>query len=124
MMVRHAFWEAGLRYRLHDKRLPGNPDLVFPGRRTVVFVHGCFWHCHEGCSNFRIPKTRTEWWAAKLERNKARDADVLAQLDGMGWDVVVIWECETADPKRLAVLTEEFKLNRNASSRPTRNATR
>lgn len=109
MTVRRALWAAGLRYRLHDKRLPGNPDLVFPGRRTVVFVHGCFWHCHEGCSNFRIPKTRTEWWAAKLARNKARDADVRAQLKAMGWDVVVIWECEAYDAKRLALLAEKLK---------------
>lgn len=109
MKVRRAFWAAGLRYRLHDKRLPGHPDLVFPGRRAVVFVHGCFWHCHEGCSNFRIPKTRTEWWAAKLSRNKARDADVSVQLKAMGWDVVVIWECEVNDAMKLALLIEEFK---------------
>lgn len=109
MKVRRALWAAGLRYRLHDKRLPGNPDLVFPGRRTVVFVHGCFWHCHEGCGNFRIPKTRTDWWTAKLARNKARDADVRAQLKAMGWDVVVIWECEAYDAKRLALLVEKLK---------------
>lgn len=109
MKVRRAFWVAGLRYRLHDKRLPGHPDLVFPGRRTVVFVHGCFWHCHEGCSNFRIPKTRTEWWAAKLFRNKARDAEVSVQLKAMGWDVVVIWECEVNDARQLALLIEKFK---------------
>ena len=109
MTVRRAFWAAGLRYRLHDKRLPGHPDLVFFGRRAVVFVHGCFWHCHEGCSNFRIPKTRTEWWAAKLSRNKARDADVSVQLKAMGWDVVVIWECEVNDARQLAQLIEKFK---------------
>lgn len=109
MTVRRAFWAAGLRYHLHDKRLPGNPDLVFPGRRTVVFIHGCFWHCHEECGNFRIPKTRTEWWTAKLGRNKTRDVDVRAQLETMGWNVVVIWECETADPKQLAILTEKLK---------------
>lgn len=116
MKVRRAFWAAGLRYRLHDKRLPGNPDLVFPGRRTVVFVHGCFWHCHEGCSNFRIPKTRTEWWAAKLARNKARDADVHAQLKAMGWDVVVIWECEADNARQLAELTEKLKGDKSGKS--------
>lgn len=107
--VRRAFWAAGLRYRLHDKRLPGNPDLVFHGRRVVVFVHGCFWHWHEGCANFRIPKTRSEWWAAKLARNKARDAEVFAELSAAGWHVIVIWECEIADRERLAEVIEFLK---------------
>jgi DNA mismatch endonuclease (patch repair protein) len=109
LAVRRALWADGLRYRLHDKRLPGNPDLVFPGRRTVVFIHGCFWHSHEGCSNFRIPKTRTEWWTAKLVRNKTRDAEVRAELEAAGWRVMVIWECEVAEGDRLAALTEELK---------------
>lgn len=94
MAVRRALWADGLRYRLHDKRLPGHPDLVFSGRCTVVFVHGCFWHCHEGCKNFRLPKTRTTWWAAKLARNVARDAEVREKLEAAGWHVLVIWECE------------------------------
>lgn len=109
MIVRRALWAAGLRYRLHDKRLSGYPDLVFPGRRTVVFVHGCFWHCHGGCINFRIPKTRTEWWAAKLARNMARDAEVRAKLEAGGWRVMVIWECEVADKDRLAAMVSELK---------------
>lgn len=109
MTVRRVLWAAGLRYRLHDKRLPGNPDLVFPGRRTVIFVHGCFWHCHEGCSNFRIPKTRTDWWAVKLARNKARDTEVRAKLEAAGWRVMVIWECEVADEDRLAAMASELK---------------
>ncbi|WP_081077758.1 very short patch repair endonuclease [Burkholderia stagnalis] len=110
MMVRRAFWAAGLRYRLHDKRLPGNPDLVFPGRNTVVFVHGCFWHCHEGCSNFRIPKTRTDWWAAKLARNKMRDIAVQAELETIGWRVIVIWECAVGDRAYLDELARKLKL--------------
>ncbi len=93
--VRRAMWAAGLRYRLHDKRLPGRPDLVFSGRRIVIFVHGCFWHCHDGCGNFTIPKTRTEWWIAKFDRNRARDAAARAELEGRGWKVITIWECET-----------------------------
>lgn len=109
MMVRRALWATGLRYRLHDKRLPGHPDLVFPGRRTVVFVHGCFWHCHEGCSNFRIPKTRTDWWTVKLARNKARDIEVRAKLEAAGWRVIVIWECELANQDRLVVVASELK---------------
>lgn len=109
LIVRRAFWAAGLRYRLHDKRLPGNPDLVFAGRRTVVFVHGCFWHCHEGCRNFRIPKTRSEWWAAKLARNRTRDEVVQVELSAAGWCVLVIWECEVADQDRLADLVDRLK---------------
>ena len=109
MAVRRVFWKAGLRYRLHDRRLPGSPDLVFPGRRTVVFIHGCFWHCHEGCGNFRIPKTRTEWWTAKLMRNKTRDAEAQAQLEAAGWRVIVLWECEIADPVRLSAIIEELR---------------
>ena len=92
--VRRRLWAAGFRYRLHVKLLPGSPDLVFPGRNTVIFVHGCFWHCHEGCKNFRLPKTRADWWAEKLARNKARDEDVQRQLEAAGWKVIVIWECE------------------------------
>lgn len=110
MVVRRAFWAAGLRYRLHDKRLPGSPDLVFPGRRTVVFIHGCFWHCHEGCGNFRTPKTRAEWWGAKLARNKARDAEVRAKLQAAGWRVIVIWECEVVDRRLLDELANKLKL--------------
>jgi DNA mismatch endonuclease (patch repair protein) len=109
MKVRRAFWAAGLRYRLHDKRLPGNPDLVFRGRRTVVFVHGCFWHCHAGCSNFRIPKTRTDWWAVKLARNKARDVAIRTALEAAGWRVIVIWECEVADRRLLDELASKLK---------------
>ncbi|TAN50201.1 MAG: DNA mismatch endonuclease Vsr [Methylococcaceae bacterium] len=112
LAVRRALWAAGLRYRLHDKRLPGNPDLVFPGQHTVIFVHGCFWHCHEGCSNFRIPKTRVEWWTSKLARNKARDAEVRAELEAAGWHVIVIWECEVADEDRLVIMAKELKLTK------------
>lgn len=109
LAVRRAFWAAGFRYRLHDKRLPGHPDLVFPAWRAVLFVHGCFWHCHEGCANFRIPKTRTDWWRVKLARNKARDAEVRAALEVAGWRVFVIWECEVADGVRMDALENEIK---------------
>lgn len=109
MAVRRALWAAGLRYRLHDKRLPGHPDLVFPARRAVVFVHGCFWHCHEGCANFRIPKTRADWWGAKLARNKTRDTEVRAALEMAGWRVIVIWECEVANGVRLDAVVNEIR---------------
>jgi DNA mismatch endonuclease, patch repair protein len=110
LAVRRAIWAAGLRYRLHDKRLPGKPDLVFPGRRVAVFVHGCFWHCHDGCKYFRIPKTRTEWWVAKLARNKSRDAEVRGALEAKGWRVLVIWECEVADQGLLNDFVSRVKL--------------
>lgn len=108
MVVRRALWAAGLRYRLHEKKLPGHPDLVFPSRRTVVFVHGCFWHCHEGCKHFRIPKTRTDWWVAKLERNVARDKEACTKLRAAGWRVIVIWECEVE--KKIDGLVDELRL--------------
>lgn len=104
MRVRRALWRIGLRYRLHDKRLPGKPDLVFRSRKIALFVHGCFWHGHEGCARHRIPKTRTDWWRAKIERTKTRDAEVRAGLEAAGWRVLVIWECETERGERLADL--------------------
>jgi DNA mismatch endonuclease (patch repair protein) len=107
--VRSVLWATGLRYRLHDRRLPGCPDLVFQSLRTVVQIHGCFWHAHEGCANFRLPRTRSEWWATKLERNKARDVDVRAKLESAGWRVLVIWECETTNAGRLEALLEELR---------------
>ena len=94
MIVRRALWAAGLRYRLHDKRLPGRPDLVFPSRRIVLMVHGCFWHGHQGCARHRIPKSRVEWWTAKIARNIERDDEVRAALTAAGWTVLVLWECE------------------------------
>lgn len=94
MVVRRALWASGVRYRLHDKKLPGHPDIVFASRRLVLLVHGCFWHGHEGCPRHRIPKSRVEWWTAKIERNKARDAEVRVSLAAAGWTVLVLWECE------------------------------
>lgn len=107
--VRAAFWAEGLRYRLNDKRLPGKPDLAFPSRRIVVFVHGCFWHRHPGCPNTRTPKSRIEFWEAKFAENTARDARVEAESRELGLRVIVIWECETRDPVRLAEIAEEIK---------------
>jgi DNA mismatch endonuclease (patch repair protein) len=116
LRVRRAFWAAGLRYRLHDKRLPGRPDMVLRRQRTAIFVHGCFWHWHEGCANFRVPKTRSEWWTRKLAQNKARDVEVLAELDAQGWRSIVIWECEATDERKLVALATS--LRRLGKSRP------
>ena len=95
LKVRRALFARGFRYRVNVKKLPGSPDLVFPGRRAVVLVHGCFWHSHQGCHYFRLPKTRTEFWSAKLAANAARDARDVERLRALGWRVAVVWECAT-----------------------------
>ncbi len=92
MLLRRELHKRGLRFRLHRRDLPGCPDLAFPGLRAVVFVNGCFWHGHD-CPKFILPKTRTEFWAAKIARNRARDASVLEELSARGWRTRVVWEC-------------------------------
>jgi DNA mismatch endonuclease (patch repair protein) len=94
MLVRHALHKLGYRYRLHAKNLPGRPDMVFPGKRKVVFVHGCFWHGHD-CPKGKLPKSRPEYWIPKIEANKARDERVIDELKKAGWDAIVIWQCQT-----------------------------
>lgn len=93
MIVRRALHKAGFRFRLHRKDLPGKPDIVLPKYRTVIFVHGCFWHGH-GCRNFKWPKTRVEWWREKIGKNVARDAEKSEALRKMDWKVETLWECE------------------------------
>ena len=95
LVVRKIAHALGLRFRLHRKDLPGSPDLVFPKRRAVVFVHGCFWHQHSGCSRATMPQSRTDFWGSKLTRNVERDRNAIAALKAAGWTVAVIWECET-----------------------------
>lgn len=102
LFVRRLVHSLGYRYRLHRRDLPGKPDLVFPGRNSVIFVHGCFWHRHEGCKKARLPKSRLTYWLPKLEGNKARDAQNKNALVKDGWRVFVIWECELSDAKKLA----------------------
>ncbi len=99
LRVRRFIHAAGLRYRLHAKNLPGRPDLVFPRYRTVVFVHGCFWHQHSNpdCKLARIPKSRLEFWGPKLRGNAARDERNTAALKAIGWRVIVVWECDSTD---------------------------
>ena len=103
MEVRRLVFGLGYRYRLHCRDLPGSPDLVFRSRRAVVFVHGCFWHRHADCALARMPKSRIEFWSAKLEGNRERDARKVAELENAGWRVFVVWECELKDKERLAV---------------------
>lgn len=97
LAVRRLLHGLGYRYRLHKKNLPGKPDLVFPSRRKVVFVHGCFWHSHENCVEVRPPSSNKDYWRAKLRRNRERDRRNLALLEEIGWDSMVVWECELAD---------------------------
>lgn len=99
--VRRLLHKLGYRFRLQWKAAPGRPDIAFPGRRLIIFVHGCFWHQHEGCRHARLPSTRSEFWADKFARNKARDARDLACAQAEGWQTLVIWECETADEDAL-----------------------
>lgn len=93
MQVRKFLFAHGLRYRLYDKTLAGKPDLVFPKYNTVLFIHGCFWHGHENCKYYVVPKTRTEWWQAKISGNKKKDADSITLLQQQGWKVITLWEC-------------------------------
>lgn len=101
LLVRSLLHHMGLRFRLHRKSLPGSPDIVLPKYRTVVFVHGCFWHRHPGCRYASIPRTRQEFWLPKFDANVQRDAKKEAQLQELGWRVLVVWECETRKPAEL-----------------------
>lgn len=101
LVVRRIAHAAGLRFRLHRRDLPGSPDLVFPKRGFVVFVHGCFWHRHAGCFRTTMPKTRTAFWAAKFDRNVARDRRDARRLRRAGWRVLVIWECQCRKPETI-----------------------
>lgn len=109
LAVRRLLHAAGYRYRLHRKDLPGKPDLVFPGRRKAVFVHGCFWHGHDCRRGARQPKTNAEYWRAKIARNIDRDARTRAALGAAGWRSLVVWECELKDEALLQRLENFLK---------------
>ena len=94
LTLRHALWQSGFRYRLNVKQLPGSPDIVLSKYRSVIFVHGCFWHGHKGCKNYTVPKTNTDFWVAKVARNKERDQEVWRKLEAKGWYVIIVWECQ------------------------------
>jgi DNA mismatch endonuclease (patch repair protein) len=109
--VRRAAHSLGLRFRLHRRDLPGKPDLVFPRHRLALFVHGCFWHCHPGCPRASEPATRKDFWKAKLEANRRRDAEAVIVLEGLGWRTLIVWECEAKRPSLLRqILIDAFDL--------------
>ena len=104
MIVRRLAHRLGYRFRLHRKDLPGKPDLIFPSRKKIIFVHGCFWHQHNArkCKIVRTPKSKKDYWIPKLQRNVERDIQHKNNLKNMGWTTLVIWECETKNPEKLA----------------------
>ncbi len=113
MIVRSMLHRMGYRFRVHRGDLPGKPDIVLPKHRTAVFVHGCFWHRHPGCKYAYLPKTRTAFWRAKFEANEKRDTDAIKRLASLGWQVVVLWECEIkADPVHAVAKVAEARLRR------------
>ena len=108
MIVRRLLFSLGYRFRLHRKDLPGRPDVVFAGRRKAIFVHGCFWHRHAGCSKATTPKTRADFWNTKFDQNVERDRRAERALADMGWSSLVVWECETRTPEPLASKLRAF----------------
>ena len=113
LIVRHWLWRRGFRYRLNDPRLPGHPDLVLRKYRTCIFVNGCFWHEHEGCKDFKLPQTNTDFWQKKISRNKERDREEQQQLAKMGWHCITVWECQLKKQKKEQTLKSlAFTLNR------------
>jgi len=99
-IVRSDLFKHGFRYRIADSRYPGHPDIVLPKYRTVIFVHGCFWHQHPGCKKASIPKSNQEFWITKLQRNVERDQEQAEALEALGWRVLVVWECELIKSRR------------------------
>jgi DNA mismatch endonuclease, patch repair protein len=122
LLLRRMLHRLGYRFRLHRRDLPGKPDLVFAGRRKVIFVHGCFWHQHPGCREGRVPGSHQDYWAPKLKRNQQRDAAAQAALKEQGWQYLVLWECDLKDAAAAVVRAKRFlgPVSRPASKRETR----
>lgn len=108
LLVRSLTHRLGFRFRLHRADLPGRPDLVFPGLRKVILIHGCFWHQHRNCIDGRLPKSKKAYWLPKLDGNYRRDKRNRAKLARLGWRVLVVWDCQTRDTVRLARRLEQF----------------
>ena len=106
--IRKLLTTLGFRYRLHYSKLPGRPDIAFPGRRKVIWVHGCFWHRHPGCALARLPKSRLDFWKPKLEGNRSRDLRNEADVRAAGWESLVVWECELSDESALVTRLRSF----------------
>jgi DNA mismatch endonuclease, patch repair protein len=106
MLVREFLHKNGFRYRINYSKLPGKPDIVLPKYKTVIFINGCFWHGHKGCKFFVIPKTRTEWWAEKINDTIERDEIKIKELEKMRWNVKILWECELKPVKRTKTLED------------------
>ena len=113
MLVRRIVHALGFRYRLHAADLPGHPDLVFPKRCKVIFVHGCFWHRHAGCRYTTTPKTRVEFWQEKFDANVARDRRTVRALKKQGWSVLIVWQCQLKNPEKLVGKLNDFLADRN-----------
>lgn len=111
LVVRQLLHRMGYRYRLHRRDLPGKPDIVFASKKKAIFVHGCFWHRHPGCRWTTMPKTKVEFWERKFESNVTRDSRTLAELKSHGWDVLIVWQCETRDLESLADTLQKFLRN-------------
>lgn len=121
VLLRQALHRLGLRFRIHRRDLPGTPDIVLPSHRTVIFVHGCFWHRHEGCRRTTLPATKTAFWADKFSKNVERDRKVQKALITLNWRVVVIWECQLSTLGSASALAESFfRTLRRKSSRSKR----
>ena len=109
LLVRKFLHANGFRYKLHDKKLPGRPDIVLPKYKTILFIHGCFWHGHTNCKYYVIPKTRTDWWLTKINTNKTNDAKALKALRKEGWKIITVWECDLKTAKREKTLLKLVK---------------
>lgn len=111
LLVRRFLWAHGIRYRIYPQFLPGKPDIAITRCKLVVFVHGCFWHGHDGCSRSRLPKSRLEYWQPKIEANRKRDRQIEEELKALGWRQIVIWDCQLRTQKAAAIALPEL-LNR------------
>ena len=109
MLVRRFLFSKGFRYRLHDKNLPGKPDIILPKYKTLIFVNGCFWHGHKNCKYFKVPNTRSDWWLAKINGNISNDLKKQKVLRKEGWKVLVVWECELKPIKQEHTLSKLFR---------------
>jgi len=108
MVVRRLLFSKGFRYRLHDKTLPGKPDIIFKSKNKIIFVHGCFWHGHDCKRGSRIPKKNREYWTQKIRKNVIRDSKHLSDLKALGWDILILWECELKELEAIELKLKEF----------------